>query len=316
MASAHSSVPLIQENSFNIIDGTASNDLLTGTSSNDLIRGFDGTDVIRGLGGNDLLVGGAGRDIFVFEGPQEILSSSILEDVADIVTIVGGATGAGAALGIAFGSDLGLPGVAAGGAVGTAFGFGVGLGLVIGSIILDAISNNAPNNASQVSSNLIFASDPILGVQEANGVGDSLTIPGTLDDLVSVLTQASKELEDIGGIRDLVPGGITVTGDEPLVAVVDRLLGLGATTGQSIVGGALDGGMGGFGRDIIKDFEKGSDLIQLDFSGLTFDNLNLLGVGNNTVIDLSSAFGNPANTDTITVAGVTNLERSNFILPL
>jgi len=47
----------------NLIEGTASPEILTGTVRNEDIEGFDGNDTLWGLDGNDTLIGGAGADV-------------------------------------------------------------------------------------------------------------------------------------------------------------------------------------------------------------------------------------------------------------
>nr|WP_322676641.1 calcium-binding protein [Nostoc sp. DedQUE03]MDZ7971887.1 calcium-binding protein [Nostoc sp. DedQUE03] len=74
-----------------VILGTNNNDNLVGTSGNDTIQGLNGNDTLSGLGGNDQLSGGAGSDTlsggagndqFVFE----YFDSSVVAKVQDIVT--------------------------------------------------------------------------------------------------------------------------------------------------------------------------------------------------------------------------------------
>jgi Ca2+-binding RTX toxin-like protein len=80
-----------------------------------------------------------------------------------------------------------------------------------------------------------------------------------------------------------------------------------------------------FEQETIKDFEKGSDRILLlnfntDFTkldsnsnGILDDLDDLVAVGSDTVIDFSGEFGAAAGTHVLTVAGITNLESSDFI---
>jgi len=50
---------------FNVIDGTADNDVLVGTEAADQISGLGGDDQISGGAGNDILSGGAGNDTLI-----------------------------------------------------------------------------------------------------------------------------------------------------------------------------------------------------------------------------------------------------------
>ena len=61
---------------FNVIDGTANNDVLIGTIHDDLIRGFDGDDVIIGQAGNDCLIGGNGDDTIIGNAGNDAITGN------------------------------------------------------------------------------------------------------------------------------------------------------------------------------------------------------------------------------------------------
>ncbi len=66
---------------FNMIMGTAGDDLLLGTSGTDLIFGLGGHDVISGLTGNDCIFGGVGNDIVYGNEGNDTLNGNEGNDI-------------------------------------------------------------------------------------------------------------------------------------------------------------------------------------------------------------------------------------------
>ncbi|MBU1336438.1 MAG: M10 family metallopeptidase C-terminal domain-containing protein [Alphaproteobacteria bacterium] len=68
-------------NAANVLDGKGGNDTINGMGGNDTINGMGGNDTITGGSGYDVLTGGAGNDAFVFGNSADIGSRAGARDV-------------------------------------------------------------------------------------------------------------------------------------------------------------------------------------------------------------------------------------------
>lgn len=63
------------------LKGTSGNDTLHGKAGNDIINGMAGNDIINGGAGHDVLTGGAGNDTFVFSSVSDIGQNAGARDI-------------------------------------------------------------------------------------------------------------------------------------------------------------------------------------------------------------------------------------------
>jgi len=234
-----------------VLYGGAGNDVMMGSSGNDTLYGGDGNDVLNGGTGNDVLFGGAGNDRLVGSTGNDTLYGGEGND-----TLVGW-------LGADYvdggnGSDL---------------------------YMVDALDRVVDTGTDGYDRAQVYETTGVVlnltnwrGVERVNGFTGNDTLDASLStDAIFLFGHAG---------NDLLYGG---SGDDTLV---------GSAGNDTLVGGSgndwLSGGPGadmfvfrpGFGRDVIADFQKGLDVINLaGHSQLHgFADLQIKQFGDNTLI--------------------------------
>lgn len=230
--------------------GGADNDELTGGEGADSLSGGSGADVLKGGTDNDVLRGGAGADILHGEGDDDHLSGGENDDILDggdgIDYLRGGA-----------GNDI-LDGgndgdIINGGSGADSLTGGSGDDRLIGSAGDDElIGGEGADRLSGGSGN-----DVILG-----GLGNDRAYGGSGDDMV-----------EGGQGQDILRGG---AGSDSLSGGVDEDNLWGGAGSDVFVFSAGDG----TGRDVIRDFELGVDMIGL--SGLAV--ADIVDTGNHALV--------------------------------
>ncbi|MEX0300436.1 MAG: calcium-binding protein [Kordiimonas sp.] len=278
----------------------ASGELLEARDGGDAISGMGGSDTINGNDGNDTLVGGAGADFLYGKDGEDTIWAGKDDDAADL--IVGG--GEGDMLGGGPGNDSiegdnGILGVFDAGPD-TIFG-GAGDDLLIGGGWLDRPSPGEVNRFSSdevvtlsSDNNIIWGGsgdDSIFGThgdeQLGGGAGADFIRASNGDDVIYGGTGDGADLIEGGSGKDTVFGG---AGNDNIQggAGADLLYNgagndtvLGNDGSDTLWGGSgndrLTGGFGAdvfaFGNenglDIVTDFKKGEDIIELSAFSLT-----------------------------------------------
>jgi len=269
--------------------GTSGDDVLTGGGGDDRLTGGGGDDQLFGGDGHDRLLGGAGADLLEGGGGDDTLSGQVGDD-----RLMG-----------RDGADLLL-----GGAGADELSGGGGADVLRGGTGGDWLEGNADDDRlfGDAGDDQLFGGDG--NDRLVGGAGDDLLDGGDGRD---VLQGKGGDDRLIGGPgADRLSGG---AGDDQLLGGTgsDRLRGGGGN--DRLWGGAgddrllgragqdwLQGGegddqlTGGGGRDryvfaedhgddSITDFNPDQDRIQLDIPGLSFDNLRIEALGEDTLID-------------------------------
>ncbi|MGR3502205.1 calcium-binding protein [Pseudaestuariivita sp.] len=240
-----------------IVFGGAGDDTLSGGRGRDLVDGGAGDDIIAGGGGKDTLIGGDGADTFVIkrgDGRDTIADFASGEDVIDLT-----------AFAVYELSDLGIKAEGAG---------SVKVSLPSATLILDGVSPDALTDAD-----FVFADRP---APVTSNKGDRVQGLDGADFIDG--KNGSDRIDGRGGDDTLLGGNgrDSLTGSEG----DDQLF--GGRSADLLRGGAgedtLDGGAGndvlfggtgadvfvlGKGRDTARDFEAGTDLVDVSFSGAT-----------------------------------------------
>lgn len=217
--------------------GTAGNDTLTGFATNDTIFGYSGNDRLNGLLGNDVLHGGDGNDTLDGGVGSDMMRGGagndfyIVDNVGDVVDETDPSSGLDSG-----GTDT----------VNSSVSFALGAGVenlgLSGSAAIDGSGNALANRLTgNAAANRLDGGE---GNDTLNGnVGDDVLIGGNGSDNLSG-----------GEGNDILRGG---SGSDTL------------TGGNGADRFVFDSA--GTGRDLISDFQQGSDRIVLDsgvFSGL------------------------------------------------
>lgn len=233
------------------VDAGAGNDYVDGGDSDDTLLGGAGNDTIYGGTGADTVFGQAGDDKLYGGTDSDILIGGSGADLIDGGMGVDAASYADATAGVR--ADLKSPANNLGDAKGDIY---VDIENLVGSSFDDQLSGNDGSNSltggeGNDTLNGMGGTDILLGGagnDRLNGQGGSDTLNGGLGD-------------------DVLSGGTSSID----VFVFDRAV-------------APNGSLVGWGRDTITDFEHGSDHINFRGTGLTFADLTILQVGNDTVI--------------------------------
>ena len=269
------------------IEGTAGDDTLEGTAEDDIIRGLAGNDVLQGFAGIDFLEGGTGNDSLQGGEDNDSLEGGTGNDVLQ------GETGNDSLLGGA-GNDT------IGGADGSDSLFGNGGNdILAGGDNQDTIEGNSGDDILSGGR----GADSLLGgvgndTLEGNPGNDTLRGNGGADTIFSGL---GDDLVTGNGGSDRIFGGF---GDDDLNGNGGSDTIRGGVGSDTLNGGAgndlLQGGIGndflfggagadqfvleiGQGGETISDFEDDFDQFVLG-TGLSFDNLDILSTGSDTVI--------------------------------
>ena len=297
------------------INGAAGNDVLHGGADNDTLYGFDGDDIIYGnagddtlwgLAGNNILIGGAGVDsLFGFTG---ISATSYADSSAAVnINLATNVNSGGDAQG-----DL-LYGITD--IIGTIFNDsltgdykdntitgGAGADIIDGDDGFDFISYVTSNAAVNVN----------LAVTTAQSGGDAQG--DTLFNIENIIGSSHNDTLLGNSIANIISGGLgndTMTGGD----------GADIFKYSSVSDSGTAAGL----RDIITDFVKGTDKIDLaDFAGtFTFKGTGALGgsvpgvnyaqVSGNTIIGID-ADGNGTLDMQIELTGLHTLAASDFLL--
>jgi Ca2+-binding RTX toxin-like protein len=230
-----------------------SGDVLTGNDVANIIRGLGGNDVIQGLGGNDSLTGdegidnldgGTGRDtLWGGEGPDTLKGGSGF----DLATYFD----SDAAVTVDLAAGTGLGGHAEGDVL-------ISVENVTGSYFDDALLGSGTRNRllGEAGNDLLDGrgNDDILIAEQ----GDDTLLGGAGND--SLNSGVGKDVLDGGDGNDLLRGGgarDVLTGD------------IGNDTFQFVF--LNDSGTTANSRDVITDFVKGED--KIDLSGIDADNI-------------------------------------------
>lgn len=259
------------------INGAASTEdlVIAGQAGNDSLTGGSGNDILLGGGGNDTLHGGGGNDTILGGADDDMLSGGTGDDVFFVGETLDAVTDGGT------GFDK-------------------------------AVINNAAGLTISIGS--------WVGVERINGWTGADTIDAT--GLATGIVMSAGDSADIligGSGNDTFYAG---TGDDSLTGAGGNDALIGNAGADTLHGGAgndfLLGGTGdpdvfvfeaGWGQDRIKDFEDGSDLLDVSSFGFTdFTDLNYTQVGADTEIDVGGA-------DVITVDNMltTDFNNSDFI---
>jgi Ca2+-binding RTX toxin-like protein len=229
-----------------LITGTPRPDTLTGTAGTDLILGRRGADFISGREGDDVVLAGQGDDTIAGDNIP--------------IPAPGGRLGTGPYLSLDFGpfppEYRGTPGdnliFAGGGNDSVQAGFGADI--VFGGAGDDTILGYGASGVSPSGTAGVIAAD---GPDRLfGGRGDDLIFGGGGDDLLSG-----------GGGKDRLVGG---AGVDTLVGGADEdVFAFGFGQEPFAFSFSLDTGVGPGNRDVIRDFHRGEDKIDLSFAGPT-----------------------------------------------
>ncbi len=255
----------------NLIAGTDENDLLDGTDEADLILGGVGNDVIIGQNGDDSLIGDAGRDTLIGSEGNDTLEGG---DDADVLS---GQDGDDMLYGDA-GDD-----VIYGGLGSDTAGGGDGNDQIFGDFGFDALSGGN-------------GEDRLFG-----GAGNDLLLGEGEDDVI--VGDVGDDVLVGGSGYDVIGGG---NGDDLLIGTTGLDTLIGGRGNDRLFGGAGDGlgdgqrdvfvfksfANGGGGFDIIRDFEDGTDKLDLGESGYAnFADLQADAYMNGSNMEIEFDFG-------------------------
>jgi len=245
-------------------DASTAGKRITGTPGRDSLRGSAGNDVISGLGGNDTILAGSGRDnVFSGDGNDRVTGGAGRDNLS------GGA-----------GKDRLI-----GGSDNDVLQGEQGRDLLIGGTGNDRLAGGDDNDVLRGGS----GNDRIIG-----GTGNDVLRGDNDND--RLIGDAGDDLLQGGRGRDLLVGGV---GNDQLDGGADNDVLQGGAGNDRMVGGTGDdrliGGQGrdlfvlstGLGTDIIQDFRKGMDKIELS-GALRFGNISISQTSRNTFI----TFGN------------------------
>lgn len=245
------------------IEGGAGNDFMTGDMGFDTIYGGDGDDGLYGWTGSDLLVGGNGNDFIMSEQESDTVSGGEGNDTiyaGSEADSVDGGNGNNYILG-----DDGADTITAGSGDDTVFG-GSDNDTITSGGGSDFIGGDAGND----SVNAGDGNDTIYG-----WTGSDSLDGGNGNDLLS--GEGDNDLLSGGAGNDMIYGG---EGNDTIIGGADS--GTATESWLSITGGDYLYGMAGndvfgfqkasAGVDVIMDFQRGEDKIQLiGFSGANFN---------------------------------------------
>ena len=233
------------------INGTEGDDILIGTPENEIIKGLGGNDVLQGETGNDSLEGGTGDDTIGGADGNDLLLGGDNNDILDggdhRDTIEGNS-----------GDDI-----LSGGRGGDSLLGGDGNDTLEGNPGNDDLVGNRGNDLLSGGN----GDDNLAG----NGGRDRLFGGNGNDNLVG---SGGNDILRGGVGSDTLNGG---NGDDLLQGGIGNDFLTGGTGADQFV---LASGQGG---ETIQDFEDDLDQLVLG-AGLTFDNLQILSTGSDTVI--------------------------------
>lgn len=234
------------DNADTILGGDGA-DLLDGGSGSDLIRGNDGDDNISGGGGTDVIVGGEGNDFATGEGGNDFIQGNGGDDfifgAGGKDTIQGGS-----------GDDT----IDAGGSNDVVFA-GKGDDAIVGKDGGDTILGGSGD-------------DSILGSDGKDlllaGSGTDTAEGGSGND--TVLGQSGDDVLDGNGGKDEIIGG---SGDDVIDGGNDMDMLRGGSGSDVFIFSKVSHSATGKDRDVILDFTKGEDFIDLS----DIENLDFIG---------------------------------------
>ena len=286
--------------------GGSGNDRLVGNSGANRLEGGTGNDEINGGLGDDWLVGGNGDDELIGGGGADTLLGEAGND-----RIIGGSgfdqIWGGDGWDEIFGDDGND--MIYGGGKGDSISGGVGNDTLNGGDGWDVIWGGAGWD--------IIAGDAGDDTLHGGGQGDQIGGGGGNDKIYG------------GDGWDIIWGGTgwdTLSGD----AGNDTIR--GGAKGDLIGGGAgadtiygdagwdvIWGGIGNdtfvfeanWGRDTIKDFNTNGEILDISALGITFDDLDILQVGNDAVVSIN---GDLSNDITLSNVAATTISQSDFLI--
>jgi len=291
----------------------------TGTFGSDLFIGGLGDDDLTGGKGDDTLYGGD------MDGTETAFASNML--IGDETNIGGAVAGDPVIDGTYTGGDDSLFG--GNNANNSLYGDN------FGTVVLDAgqnffggedtltggngtIDNQQVNNTLVGDTRAVFANGPATFT-----AGDDVLIGGSGVNFMDFSPSFVLFFVNNTLVGDAVSNGNAdttfIAGDDILISgtlAADIMTGDWNSGSASATGGADTFVFGSDnGADIIADFVRGEDLINLDDTGLTSfaDISGFISVdGSDTVIDLGAAAGGSAGIHTVTVRDVTGLDQTDF----
>ncbi|WP_306422306.1 calcium-binding protein, partial [Geminicoccus harenae] len=336
----------------NRIEGGGGNDLIESGGGNDIIYGGAGSDTLRSQDGNDLIYGGDGLDLISGGDADDILHGDGDRDR------IWGDEGNDVLYGGDGSDDL------YGGDGGDVLHGGTGSDLLMGDAGDDVLSGGADADRLDGGDGFDVAdySDEGVGILGwlVNGSGgaadDTLSsiegIVGTAGDdelyAFDLFGNQASSTQDVtfigGGGDDQLVGG---SGNDVLVGGEgDDTIQAGAGDDVIRMGGGFDialvhmnvSGSGGIGRDVIEDFDAGSDGLYIDgttrqgsyvFASQMFSRLDTNGDGSlngsdsavsvstgnggtSLVLDVGLSLGYASGLHTVTLVGVGSLSEGNF----
>ncbi|WP_416900382.1 MAG: hypothetical protein ACMVY4_00765 [Minwuia sp.] len=252
---------------FNVVQGSAFNDLLTGTNDDDTVSGNAGADSLEGNDGNDLLSGGAGDDTLAGAiggtgSGNDTLDGGAGIDLASYASATAGIT-ASLSLGtvtgdVSVGNDS-ITGVE--NVIGSTFNDTItgddNANLIIGNEGFDSLNGGAGNDTltGGASFDFIFggADDDVIDAAGGgdfvnSGFGDDLVDAGDGDDTVTAVD--GNDTVTGGAGSDLLIGG---NGNDQLDGGADNDSVLGGNDSDTLDGGDGDDTLfGDAGADLIR----------------------------------------------------------------
>jgi Ca2+-binding RTX toxin-like protein len=244
-------------------DGTNGNDIIIGSSDNDNIHGLAGNDTIRGQDGNDTIDGGPGKDIINGNGGSDTFVLRVGDD-RDVINDYNDATDAfSLAGGLSF-NQLSFSSA------------GSGTEIKSGGSTLAKVNNTTPSQftAEDFGGNSSSSSSGSAKPGSSSSSGSSSVITGTSADEKLFGSDADDYLIGLNG-DDTIRGN---NGND----VID------GGDGNDIINGSGGSDIfvlrAGDGRDVINDFQNGSDTFAL-VGSLKFNQLTLSSSGSATLIE-------------------------------
>ncbi|MBT9247904.1 calcium-binding protein (plasmid) [Gemmobacter fulvus] len=237
----------------------------TGNALSNRITGNTAANVLNGGLGTDTMVGGAGNDTYVVDNAGD-----------RVIEVAGG------------GSDLVRSSVSF--VLGTDFESLQLTGSIVANGVGNSLENRLVGNAATNALDGRGGNDTIIG-----GGGSDAVIGGTGNDSISgdagndtLSGQNGIDVLTGGAGADVLGGG---AGNDLLNGGSGRDKLSGDTGSDTLIGGGeLDVFVfaGKFGADVITDFRNGADVIDLSGRGLSFADLKIRTVGDDTVIVLDT----------------------------
>ncbi|OYU11078.1 MAG: hypothetical protein CFE38_13950 [Comamonadaceae bacterium PBBC1] len=310
--------------------------VLDGGAGNDLINGGDGNDMLMGGTGNDTMVGGLGDDTYFVNAAGDVVTELALGGIDEIITTRNSQSLANLAQieNLSFDSTNGTGDfTGTGNAANNMISGGQGNDTLNGGAGIDTLVGGNGNDTYQVDT----TTDVI--IEGVNGGSDT----------ISTTVNMNYTLVGTTGIENLTLGGTgTGTGNDAgnvltSGAAINTLVGNGGN--DTLIGGGgndtLNGGLGrdvyayigaattaNLGTDLIQDFVRGEDLIDLSaltgFTGgftfigtnaFTADAVNQVRIqitGATTAIQIDTNNNNAAEL-TINLTGALALDATDFV---